>query len=174
MPVPRRRVLAWAAAGAAAAAGGAFFGARRLQSQGATSELLAEPFTDLQGRTVRLRDWSSPVLLCNFWATWCDPCREEIPLLLAAKQQFASEGLEIAGIGVDRDDKLRDFARNFRIHYPVLIATGRAPDLLRALGDTAAALPYSVVLNRRRRITFTKLGAWRKRELDREIRAAIG
>jgi thiol-disulfide isomerase/thioredoxin len=174
MQVPRRKLLTWGAAGVAAAGTGAFFGARQFQVHNAVGELLGEPFTDLQGHTVRLRDWSAPVLLCNFWATWCEPCRDEVPLLVAAKQHFGPYGIEIVGIGVDRADKLLRFSLNYRIIYPIVIATGRTPDLLRELGNSAGALPYSVLLNRNRRITHRKLGAWRKGELDREIEAAIG
>jgi len=114
------------------------------------------------------------VLLCNFWATWCPPCREEVPLLIAAKQQFASKGFEIAGIGIDNVAKLREFASKYKISYPVLIATGRTPDLLRDLGDNTAALPYSVLLDRERRLVRRKLGAWTQAELEREIAALIG
>jgi thiol-disulfide isomerase/thioredoxin len=175
MPLARRELLALAGIGAAAAAAGAFWGALRLQSRGGdATALLHEPFTDFDGRVTRLRDWSSTVLLCNFWATWCPPCREEVPLLIAAKQQFASKGFEIAGIGIDDVAKLREFAANYKISYPVLIATGRTPNLLRDLGDNTAALPYSVLLDRERHLVRRKLGAWTKAELDREIAALIG
>jgi peroxiredoxin len=174
MPPARRELLALGAIGAAAAAGGALVAALRLQARSGAAALLAEPFTDLEGRTTRLRDWSASVVLCNFWATWCEPCREEVPLLVAAKQQFAAIGLEIAGIGVDDAGKLREFARIYRITYPVLIAARGTPELLRALGDKVAALPFSVLLDRQRRIAHRKLGVWNKAELEREIRSAIG
>lgn len=174
MPLARRQLLALGGIGAAAAVAGALFGALRLQSEGSAATLLAQPFVDLDGRTTRLRDWAAPVLLCNFWATWCQPCREEIPLLVAAKQKFALDGLEIAGIGFDDAAKMQQFAAKYAISYPILVGPAGTPDLLRTLGDKAAALPFSVVLNRARRISYRKLGAWSKSELEREIRAAMG
>jgi thiol-disulfide isomerase/thioredoxin len=174
MPLARRELLALGAIGAAAAAAGALFGVLGWQSQSGAAALLAEPFVDLEGRTTRLQDWSAKVLLCNFWATWCEPCREEIPLLIAAKQQFSAKGLEIAGIGIDSSNNLREFARKYGIIYPILAGTAGSSDLLRLLGDRAAALPFSVLLDSGRRIVHRKLGAWNKAELEREIVAAIG
>ena len=95
-------------------------------------------------------------------------------MLVAAQQHFGAAQLEIVGIGVDNGDKLRQFAANYRVQYLVLVATVRTPELMRELGNNAAALPYSVLLNRERRITYRKLGAWHKSELEREIQAAIG
>lgn len=175
MSLARREFLALGAVAAAAATAGILFGVFGLRHEGGSGKaLLDEPFTDLEGKTVRLRDWSSPVLLCNFWATWCAPCRQEIPLLVAAKRKYADNGFEIAGIGIDRADKLRDFAKDLGISYPILIAQGDTSALLENLGDRAAALPYSVLLDAKRQITYRKLGAWSERELEREIKAAIG
>ncbi len=174
MPLARRQLLAIGGIGLAAGLAGALFGVLRLHSAGSAAALLGQPFVDLEGRTTWLRDWPAPVLLCNFWATWCEPCREEIPLLVAAKQQFAHVGLEIAGIGFDDAVKLREFAGKYDIRYPVLIGPAGTPNLLRSLGDKPAALPFSVLLDRERRISYRKLGAWSKSELEREILAAIG
>jgi thiol-disulfide isomerase/thioredoxin len=174
MALGRREVLALAGIGAAAAAAGALVGALGRQSSNGAAALLAYPFEDLEGRPTRLRDWSARVLLCNFWATWCAPCRDEIPLLLAARRQHANKGVEIAGIGIDQVGKLKSFAKDFGVDYPILVAGADSGDLLRALGNNAAALPYSVVLDRERRVTYKKLGAWSKPELERELVAAIG
>ena len=175
MRVSRRELLAFGAVAAAGAAAGALFGLRGLwRADGGATPLLEEPFADLDGRVVRLRDFSQPVLLCNFWATWCDPCRKEVPLLIAARQQFADKGLEIAGIGIDSAGNLREFAKKYDIRYPVLVASAGASELLRRLGDGAAALPYSVVLDRQRNIARRRLGAWKEGELESEIKAAIG
>ncbi|HEX7055486.1 MAG TPA: TlpA disulfide reductase family protein [Burkholderiales bacterium] len=174
MPLGRRELLALGGVGALAALAGALVGALGLQSTSGAAALLAYPFQRLGGGTTRLADWDAPVLLCNFWATWCTPCREEIPLLVATRHKYAANGLEVAGIGIDQVDKLRDFSRELGVDYPILIAGVDSSELLRSLGDKTAALPYSVLLDSRRRITYTKLGAWSESELNREIRAAIG
>lgn len=174
MLLRRRQVLALGGLGAVAAVTGAVIGVLERQSARGASELLSYSFQDLEGRGTRLRDWQQKLILCNFWATWCGPCREEVPLLIAAKQKFSSNGLEIAGIGIDSAAKLRSFAQEYRINYPVLTGGVDTGELLRALGDAPAALPYSVLLDAKRRISYHKLGAWSKTELEREILAAIG
>jgi peroxiredoxin len=95
-------------------------------------------------------------------------------LLIAAKQHFVANGLEIAGIGVDLAPKLQEFANQYAINYPVLTAAGDIGALMRELGDRPGALPYSVLIDHKRRIAYRRLGAWTKTELDREIRAAMG
>src|SRR5688500_1602392 len=97
----RRRdaLLRGAACVAAAAAGGSGAGALALQSRSGAADLLAARFPDLEGRVHRLLDWRGRVLLCNFWATWCAPCREEVPILVSAKQHWAAYGFEVVGIG---------------------------------------------------------------------------
>lgn len=174
MALGRREFIALGGVGAVAALAGVLVGGPGLRSANAAAKLLAYSFQDLEGRTAHLRDWRSPVLLCNFWATWCAPCREEIPLLVSARRDFAASGLEIAGIGIDQAAKLRRFAHDFKVNYPILTTEADSSDLLRSLGDNAAALPYSILLDARRRISYRKLGAWSKLELEREIRAAIG
>ncbi|MGE5150016.1 MAG: TlpA family protein disulfide reductase [Rhodospirillaceae bacterium] len=174
MALGRRELLALGGIGAAAAVAGAVIGTLGLHSTSAANALLAYPFQQLDGRSTRLRDWHQRLILCNFWATWCAPCREEVPLLVAAKQQFLDNGLEIAGIGVDLASKLQQFSSQYAINYPVLTSTGDMSALMRELGDGPGALPYSVLLDHKRRIAYRKLGAWTKTELDREIRAAMG
>lgn len=174
MPIARRELLALGGVAAVAAVAGTIVGGARWQSVTDASTLLTSSFEDLDGRPARLRDLSSPLLLCNFWATWCAPCREEVPLLVAAKRDFSAKGLEIVGIGIDRVDKLKIFAREYGINYPILVASENATEMLLALGNREAALPYSVLLDRGRRVAYRKLGAWKKAELEEEILSAIG
>src|SRR5262245_46766304 len=141
MASSRREALAIAGVGLAAAIAGALFGAFALQSRSGAAQLLAARFTDLDGRPRRLRAWQGSALLCNFWATWCAPCREEVPLLVAAKQQWLPSGTEIVGIGIDSVDKIREFSKNYKINYPVLVADATAIELIRRLGNRAGGLP---------------------------------
>lgn len=170
----RRKTVLLAGIGAAAAIGGGLAGALFVQSGSGAARLLGTPFPDLRGNTRRLVEWQGQVLVCNFWATWCAPCREEIPLLIAAKQQFASRGLEVVGIGVDSADKMRDFAANFGINYPIFIAGTEAIDLMRELGNKAGALPFTVLLDRAGRVAQRRLGAYAKDELHRALLSLLG
>jgi thiol-disulfide isomerase/thioredoxin len=172
----RREMLMVGAAGLAAAAAGFLVGPLLLQSgearragEGSASEseaLRTATLPDLSGRARKLTEWRGRILVCNFWATWCTPCREEIPLLLAARQKYAAAGLEIVGIGIDSVAKIREYSASFNISYPVLIAEANGLELMRRLGNAAGGLPYTVIGNREGGIVYRKLGAFRGQDLD--------
>jgi thiol-disulfide isomerase/thioredoxin len=170
----RRRALALGGVAAAAAVGGAFVGALVVQSGSGAARLLSASFLDLEGRTRRLREWRGQVLVCNFWATWCTPCREEVPLLVAAKQHYVAKGLEIIGIGIDHASKIRDFAANYSVNYPMLVAGSETIEIMRDLGNKAAALPYTVLLDRSGQLAGQRLGAFHKEELAHVLMGLLG
>lgn len=166
---PRRReLLILGGAGLAAAAAGFLAGPAllKLGGDGAGEALRAASFTDLEGRPRRLAEWNGKVLVCNFWATWCAPCREEIPLLISARQKYGHVGVEIVGIAIDNAAKVREFASTFMISYPVLLAEAEGLDLMRRVGNTGGGLPYTVIADRQGALVQRKLGALKQAELD--------
>lgn len=162
------------AAGLAAAAAGFLLGPLVLRSTGGDgsgagtgdSALRAGAFPDLTGQVRRLSEWRGKVLVCNFWATWCAPCREEIPMLMATRAKYAPTGLEIVGIALDNPANVRQFAASFKISYPVLLAEAEGLDLMRALGNTGGGLPYTVVADRQGGVVHRKLGALKEADLE--------
>jgi thiol-disulfide isomerase/thioredoxin len=168
----RRDALILGGAGLAAAAAGAVVGAFTLQAGSGAADLLAARFQDLDGRSRRLIDWKGRALLCNFWATWCAPCREEIPLLVAAKQKSQSSRIELVGIAIDSVDKIREFSANYKINYPVLVGGAETIGLLRSLGNRAGALPYTLVLDANGAILQRHLGALTEADL-RQVLASL-
>jgi thiol-disulfide isomerase/thioredoxin len=168
----RREALILGVAGLAAAAAGFLVGPTVLQqvdkdeSRGGKRTLPAASLVDLAGRPRRLSEWRDRVLICNFWATWCAPCREEIPLLVATRSKYAFAGVEIVGIAVDNPAKVREFAASFSISYPILLAEADGLDLMRQLGNSAGGLPYTVVTDRQGSIVHRKLGAFKEADLD--------
>jgi thiol-disulfide isomerase/thioredoxin len=174
MAIRRRDALLLGTAGIAAAAAGAVAGALALQARSGAAALLAARYPDLEGRVHRLLDWRGKVLLCNFWATWCAPCREEVPILVAAKAQWAPYGFEVVGIGIDSADKMREFARTYKINYPVLVADATALDLVRKLGNPGGGLPYSVVLDGSGAVVRRHLGVFTAPDLRRLLESLFG
>jgi len=111
----------------------------------------------LDGAVHRLGDWKGRPLVINFWATWCDPCRREIPLLKALRREHAADGLEIVGIAVDYPDDVRKYVQAHRIDYPVLIGEEGGLAAASAFGmDTV--LPFSVFADRQGRVVTLKVG----------------
>lgn len=166
MPTERRDVLIIGAVGLAAAAAGAILGPLVLQSQSGAPELLSASFPDLAGRQRKILEFQHRALVANFWATWCELCREEVPGLVATYENFRTAGALVLGIGIDSAEKLKRFAGEYHINYPVLIGEGNALELMRKLGNRAGALPFTVVLDSHGRLAHRKLGAVHKDELE--------
>lgn len=164
----RREALILGGAGLAAAAIGYLAGPTllRLAGGGDSGPLASASFPDLDGKPRRLAEWHGKILVCNFWATWCEPCREEIPLLIAARQKYGPSGVEIVGIAIDNAAKVRQFSSSFNISYPVLLAEADGLDLMRQLGNKSGGLPYTVIASRDGTPLQTKLGALKQADLD--------
>jgi thiol-disulfide isomerase/thioredoxin len=170
----RREALILGGVGLAAALAGVVLGPMLLQSQSGAAGLLSAPFTDLAGRTRRVAEWKGRVLVCNFWATWCAPCREEIPLLSAAREKFAPNGVEILGIAIDVAAKVQEFVKSVAIGYPVLLAGGEGLDVMRDLGNPSGALPFTVILDRDGALAHRKLGLLKRPDLEAVLTRLIG
>jgi thiol-disulfide isomerase/thioredoxin len=162
----RREALILGAVGAAAAGAGLLAGALALQSGSGAAALLAAAFPDLAGRPRRLIEWRGRILVCNFWATWCAPCREEMPILAEVRQNHASKGVEFVGIGIDTAAKIAQFSKEVPVGYPLLVAGAEAVELMRGLGNLAGGLPFTVVLDRSGTLAHRRLGALSRAELE--------
>lgn len=156
------------AAGVAAAAAGFLAGPAllRLGSGGDSQILRSARFPDLAGATRPLAEWEGKVLLCNFWATWCAPCREEIPLLMKIREKYLRNGFEVVGIAIDNAAKVQQYAASMKISYPILLAEAEGLDLMRRLGNGGGGLPYTVIANRSGAPAHRKLGALKEGELE--------
>jgi thiol-disulfide isomerase/thioredoxin len=124
-------------------------------------------FPDLAGKPLTLDTWKGKVRVVNFWATWCAPCRKEIPELIAFQQQNAANGTQVVGIAVDQVDKVLDYAKEMGINYPVLVAGMAGVDLARQAGNPSGALPFTIVLDRSGNVVNTHLGALTREELHK-------
>ena len=112
---------------------------------------------DANGVKHNLSEWKGRPLLINFWATWCAPCRREIPLLKSLRHQRAADGVEIVGIAVDFRDAVQHFAREMGIDYPVLVGEQDGLEAIAAFGmDTV--FPFTVFADRQGRIVTLKIG----------------
>ena len=113
----------------------------------------------LDGVTHRLADWKGKVVILNFWASWCSPCLYEIRDFVAYQEKYRERGLQIIGIGVDEEDKLRNVQRTLEINYPVLVANPkRYPYLMKTWGNESGVIPFSVVIDRKGQVIFAQHG----------------
>ena len=165
------RPLRWLAvlvAGALALAAGIYFGQRHLGGDGAGRDgapLLAIALPDTDGKEQWLGQWKGKVLVVNFWATWCAPCREEMPEFVRVQAELAPKGLQFVGIAVDQADKVGQFAAEIKLNYPALIGGYGAMELSKTLGNNLMALPFTVILDRSGKVAHTQLGPLREERL---------
>lgn len=113
---------------------------------------------DLAGQTTSLAKWHGKVVLLNFWATWCAPCRAEMPMLSKLQREHAANGLQVVGIAMDQPASASAFLKQMPVDYPILIGIDADPVPTTTFGDTAGLLPYSVLIGRDGRILKSKLG----------------
>lgn len=124
------------------------------------------PFPSLSGKTLTLENWRGKTLVINFWATWCAPCRDEIPDFIAIRREYAAKGVEIIGIALDNAQSVKPYAQQMGISYPLLIGEGSALEMSRALGNPNGALPYTVVVAPNGAIILRHLGRLTKSNLQ--------
>lgn len=139
------------------------------ESQQGAKAILEASLPDLQGDDQAVSQWLGKVMVVNFWATWCTPCREEIPEFIEAQNKYGDQGLIFVGIAIDQPDKVKMFSQEFGINYPVLIGSFNTWSLLEAAGNRMSALPYTVVLNRSGEIVDTYLGRVNLKKLEKLV-----
>jgi thiol-disulfide isomerase/thioredoxin len=165
----RGALIAMGAVAGALALGAGVVYRRRQDDPAATgadaSTLLALVLPDASGKEVALAQWRGRVLFVNFWATWCAPCREEMPEFIRAQAEHGAKGLQFVGIGIDEAAKIQQFATEIGLNYPTLVGGYGAMELSRTLGNSVMALPFTVVVGRSGRIQHTQLGPLRSEQL---------
>lgn len=139
-------------------------------AKSAVSALWQAGFPDVKGHEQPLSQWRGQVLVLNFWASWCAPCREEMPDFVALRTQYRPKGTEFVGIAIDNPANVAQFLQQLPVNYPILIGEGAAHSLARQLGNPGGALPYTLVLDREGNVVLSHLGRLPRTTLEVTLR----
>lgn len=165
----RRRLLVGGVAVAAAVAGlGAGWWRMRAGdgSPGAAEALWKLSFTMPAGGELAMASLRGRPVLVNFWATWCPPCVEEMPLLDAFAQQQGAKGWQVVGLAIDQPTSVRQFLARTPVRYPIGLAGLEGTELVRSLGNTSGGLPFTVVLGPDGTVRQRRMGRLSRADLD--------
>lgn len=121
---------------------------------------------DLSGKSTSIGSWNGKSLVINFWATWCAPCRSEIPLLKTLAVDWAGRDFAVIGIAVDYPDKVREFVGKLKIDYPVLVGEQDALEVAAKFGMDSPAFPFTVFTDRRGEVVALFIGEMHRPQAD--------
>lgn len=155
----RRSKLALLGLGVLTLVGALWLGVRE-RADPAVEALFATPMMRPEGGESHPGAWRGRLLLVNFWASWCAPCRAEMPALDTLARENAPNGVEVLGIAWDSADNVATYLRSAPVSYPVLVAGKNTGSLMGGLGNTAGGLPFSVLIDPSGRILARHSGAF--------------
>ncbi|MDP2135224.1 MAG: TlpA disulfide reductase family protein, partial [Sulfuritalea sp.] len=124
---------------------------------------------DLKGQTQSLGQWRGKVLVVNYWATWCHPCREEMPGFSRLQEKYRDKGVQFVGISIDDAAKIVEFQKETPVNYPLLIGDMNTMKSSADLGNSRQALPFTAVFDSNGKLAMTKLGRWSEADLERQL-----
>ncbi|MCM2329079.1 MAG: TlpA family protein disulfide reductase [Lysobacter sp.] len=134
----------------------------------------AARFVDGEGAAQSLGQFSGKVVVVNFWATWCTPCREEMPGFVKLQARWKDRGVQFVGLAQDDPAKVAAFGRELGVNYPLWLGGAEVMDLSRRLGNRLGVLPHTVLLDAQGRVVESRIGIYAESMLDSRLAAVTG
>jgi thiol-disulfide isomerase/thioredoxin len=134
--------------------------------ESSTQVFFAATFPDANDKPQALKQWQGKIIVLNFWATWCPPCREEMPELSELNTQYQDKNVIVLGLAIDDVKLINEFIKETKISYPLLAAEEGGMDLASGLGNNKGVLPYTVIIKPDRTVAKTYFGRISKQQLE--------
>ena len=128
---------------------------------------------DLDGVKHNVHEWNGQVIVLNFWATWCPPCRKETPMFVELQEKLGAKGLQFVGVAIDDSNEVKEFMDTYGVNYPMLIGVDDAIEVAKAYGNRFGALPYTVIIDRKGNIAFVQRGELERQVAEKAINALL-
>lgn len=135
--------------------------------------LYAATFPDQDGKAQALSQWRGKIVLVNFWATWCPPCKEEMPELSEFQEKYHGSNVVVLGISTDDVVKIREFSKTSPTRYPLLAGDFEAMALAESLGNSKGVLPFSVLIGPDEGILRIYFGRLDMKKLEQDVKTLI-
>ena len=135
--------------------------------------VLAAKLMGLDDKPQPLELWRGKVLVVNFWATWCTPCREEIPGFIKFQDQYRAHGVQFVGIAIDQKERVGPYAKDIGINYPVLVGGLETMEFARHVGNRRGVLPFTLVLDRSGKVAATEIGVLKPDKLENLLKPLL-
>jgi thiol-disulfide isomerase/thioredoxin len=139
----------------------------------AAAALYAATFTDENGRPAAVGQFQGRLLVLNFWATWCAPCREEMPAFNRVHGRWKARGVQFLGISAEEGEKVGRFARDLGVTYPLWTGGDEVAELSRRLGNRLGVLPHTVLLAPDGEVLESRVGTYTEQELEQRLTAFV-
>ena len=134
-----------------------------------TAPLFAATLPNEKGQPQQLKQYQGKIVVLNFWATWCEPCREEMPELSQLHDAYKNKNLVVLGVAVDDVAAISEFSKETKVSYPLFAADVQGMDIAAGLGNDKSALPYTVIIKADGSVAKTYFGRITKPLLEQAL-----
>lgn len=128
---------------------------------------------DLTGNSRNLKQWNNTVLVVNFWATWCPPCRKEIPEFISLQESLGHKGVQFIGVAIEAREPVEKFAQKHSINYPILIAGDDGIHHSTAFGNLIGSIPFTAIIDRQGQIRHRQAGPISREQILEHIQPLL-
>ena len=128
---------------------------------------------DLDDKLRDTTDWQGKVVVLNFWAVWCPPCRAEMPEFIELQEKYGEQGLQFIGIAIDNKESVERFTKLLGVNYPILLGDSKTMNMARTLGNRFESLPFTAIFNRDGKAVYHQIGRITKSTIEETIKPLL-